>query len=105
MPIARNVRMLPRITPAIHAPRPPPVKVTKTPPQALTISIMVSVRCPVKDLDLRCRRKIGKRPNTSIEKRVRENTWVVEGSRDASTVDAISAELVDIDAGRLQQVS
>jgi len=44
---------------------------------------------------------MGNKPNTSMEKSVRENTWVVDGSRDASTVEAINAELVEIDAGRL----
>jgi hypothetical protein len=44
---------------------------------------------------------MGKRPKTSMEKSVREKTWVVEGSREASTVDAMSAEFVEIEAGRL----
>ncbi len=40
------------------------------------------------------RRKTGKRPKTSMEKRVREKTWPVEGRREASTVDAIRAAFV-----------
>jgi hypothetical protein len=36
-----------------------------------------------------------------MEKSVRENTCVVEGSREASTVDAIIAEFVEMDAGSL----
>lgn len=34
-----------------------------------------------------------------MEKRVKENTWVVDGSRDASTAEAIIAEFVEIEAG------
>lgn len=48
---------------------------------------------------------MGNSPNTSIEKSVRANTSVVEERRDASTVDAISAELVDMEAGKLSQIS
>jgi len=44
---------------------------------------------------------MGKRPNTSMEKREREKTCVVDGNREASTVDAMRAELVEIEAGRL----
>lgn len=36
-----------------------------------------------------------------MEKRVRLKTWVVDLSRDASTVDAIRAALVESDAGNL----
>lgn len=36
-----------------------------------------------------------------MEKRVREKTWVVLGKRDASTVEAIRAALVESDAGNL----
>ena len=48
---------------------------------------------------------MGNRPNTSMENMVREKTWVVEGSREASTVDAMRAELVEMDAGRLAVLS
>jgi hypothetical protein len=44
---------------------------------------------------------MGKRPKISIEKRVREKTWVVDGSLDASTAEAIMAEFVDMDVGSL----
>lgn len=101
MPMARKVMMPPRITPAIQTPLPPPVKVTKTPPHALMMSTIVRARWPCQDMDRRCRRKMGKSPNTSMEKRVNENTCVVEGRRDASTVDAINAEFVEIEAGKL----
>lgn len=37
-----------------------------------------------------------------MENNVNEKTCVVEGSRDASTVDAISAAFVDREAGNLQ---
>lgn len=40
-----------------------------------------------------------------MENRERENTCVVEGSLDASTVEAMSAELVEMEAGRLREVS
>jgi hypothetical protein len=36
-----------------------------------------------------------------MEKRVREKTWVVEVKREASTVEAIKAALVDSEAGNL----
>lgn len=49
----------------------------------------------------KCRRKTGKRPKTSMLKSVRENTCVVEGRREASTVEAIRAALVERDAGNL----
>ena len=100
-PIARKVKMPPRTTPAIQAPRPPPVNVANTAPHALVTSAMVKVRWPGHEIDLSWRRKIGNKPKTSIENKVNENTCVVDGSRDASTVEAIIAELVEIDAGRL----
>jgi hypothetical protein len=40
-----------------------------------------------------------------MEKRVREKTWVVLGKRDARTVDAIRAALVERDAGNLAIIS
>lgn len=40
-----------------------------------------------------------------MEKRVKENTWVVDGSRDASTAEAIIAEFVEIEAGSLSRAS
>jgi len=43
--------------------------------------------------------KHGKSPNTSMENRVRLNTCVVEGRREANTVDAINAAFVERDAG------
>ena len=48
-----------------------------------------------------CRRKMGNKPKTSIEKSVNEKTCVVDSRRDASTVDAINAEFVEMDTGRL----
>jgi hypothetical protein len=45
---------------------------------------------------------MGKRPKTSMENRVRENTCAVDGRREARTVEAIIAEFVEIDAGSLQ---
>lgn len=44
---------------------------------------------------------MGKSPNTSIENSVKLKTSVVEARRDASTVEAMSAALVDNDAGNL----
>ena len=44
---------------------------------------------------------MGKSPKTSIENNVNEKTWVVEGRREAKTVDAIKAALVDNEAGSL----
>ncbi len=67
------------------------------------ISVIAKRRWPDVDSALSCLRKIGKRPKTSMEKRVKENTWVVEGSRDARTAEAIMAEFVDIEAGSLHK--
>lgn len=46
-----------------------------------------------------CRLKTGKSPKTSMEKRVREKTCPVVGSREASTVEAIKAAFVERLAG------
>jgi hypothetical protein len=48
---------------------------------------------------------MGNRPKISIENKVREKTCVVEGSREASTEDAIIAEFVDMEVGSLYQIS
>ena len=40
-----------------------------------------------------------------MEKRVREKTCAVDGSLEASTVEAMTAEFVEKDAGRLEVVS
>jgi hypothetical protein len=53
----------------------------------------------------RWRRNTGNRPNTSIEKRVREKTWVVDVSREASTVEAMRAALVERESGNLGLVN
>lgn len=44
---------------------------------------------------------MGKSPKTSMEKSIRLNTWVVEGSREARTVEAITAAFVEREAGNL----
>lgn len=105
IPIARNVRMLPNIIPAIHAPWPLPVSVANTAPLAVVTNRTVKAIWPRRDLARSWRRKIGNKPNTSMENSVREKTCVVEGSLEARTVDAMSAELVEIDAGRLHAIS
>ena len=43
----------------------------------------------------------GKRPKTSMLNRVRLNTWVVDGRREARTVLAIRAAFVESEAGNL----
>jgi hypothetical protein len=105
IPIPKKVTIPPRITPAIQAPRPPPVNVIKTAPHEVMTSTKVKVKWPRHEIDRRCLLKIGNSPKTSMENKVSENTWVVDGSRDASTVEAISAELVEMDAGRLLHIS
>jgi hypothetical protein len=45
------------------------------------------------------RRKTGKSPKTWMLNRVRLNTELVEGSREASTVEAMRAALVDSEEG------
>lgn len=90
-------------TAALHPPCPFPANATPRPAPAPTTSASVSIRWPRQEICRRWRRKTGKRPNTSMLKRVRENTCVVEGSREASTVDAISAALVEREAGNLSR--
>lgn len=104
MPMQRKVMMLPSMTPAIQAPRPPPVRVANTAPPAVVTKATVRPMLPIRDLARSCRRKMGKRPNNSIENSVSEKTCVVDGKREASTVDAMSAELVEMEAGRLYVV-
>jgi len=101
MPILKNVRMPPKIAPAKNVPRPFPVRVTNRPPHAPVTSAMVRARCPHGDRARSCRRKIGNKPYISMENKVSENTWVVDGKREARTAEAIIAEFVDIEAGKL----
>lgn len=76
-------------------------KVTPKPAPDPRTREKVSNRWPCQETWRRCRRKTGKRPKTSMLKRVRLKTCVVLVSRDASTVEAIRAALVDNDAGNL----
>lgn len=71
------------------------------PAPAPTTRVRVRSKCPRHEIWRRCRRKTGKRPNTSMEKRVREKTCVVEGRREARTVEAMRAALVEREAGNL----
>jgi hypothetical protein len=104
MPIATKVIILPSMTPAIQALRPPPVNVANTAPPAVVTNATVKAMLPFRDFARSCRRNMGKRPNTSIENNVSEKTCVVDGNREASTVDAISAELVEMEAGKLPKI-
>lgn len=52
-----------------------------------------------KEREWRWRRKRGKRPKSWMEKRVRLNTAVVVGRREARTVEAITAALVEREEG------
>jgi hypothetical protein len=97
----RTVRLQPSTTPVTNAVRPPPVRVTNTPPHAAMVSMMVRRRWLDQDRESSSRRKIGNRPNISMEKSVKEKTCVVDGSLEASTADAIIAEFVDMDVGNL----
>lgn len=63
---------------------------------------IVNARWRGQEWCLRCRRKTGKRPKTSMLKSVKLNTWVVEGNREASTVLAMSAAFVEREAGNLR---
>ena len=73
-----------------------------TPAPAEATNITVRTMCPDQEIWRRCRRKTGKRPNTSMEKRVRLKTWVVDGRRDASTVEAMRAAFVEREAGNFE---
>lgn len=102
IPIARRIKILPATLPTIAAVHPPPLMVTPTPLPAPITRKTVVTTCARNDTCLRWRRKTGKRPNTSIENRVSEKTWVVDVRREARTVDAIKAALVEREAGNLQ---
>ena len=93
--------MLPSTQPTIAASQPPPLTVTPTPAPAVKMSRIVVMVCAREETCLRCLRKTGNRPKTSIEKSVREKTWVVELRREASTVEAMRAAFVESDAGNL----
>lgn len=101
-PIPTTVRLPPNTTPKTAYPQPPPEMTMLSPPEAKITSRMVSQRCRVQEWCLRWRRKTGKRPKTSMLKRVREKTCVVVGSREARTVLAIRAAFVEREAGNLQ---
>lgn len=94
------VRMLPRNDPTI-ADAQPPLRVIPTAPPAVITRANVSAACPVQDVCRNCRRKMGNRPKTSMENSIKLNTCVVDGRREASTVDAITAALVEREAGNL----
>jgi len=81
--------------------QPPPLTIIPTPALAPNTNTTVRIRCARHDTWRRWRRNIGNSPKTSMEKRVKEKTCVVDVRRDASTVDAMSAALVDKDAGNL----
>lgn len=73
-PMVRHVSRLPSTTPAVAAFHPPPETVTPTPPPAPMTRNVVRRRWPRQELWRRCRRNTGKRPKTSMEKRVKEKT-------------------------------
>jgi hypothetical protein len=98
----RSVTKPPRTTPRTAYPSPPPEITIPNPPEASTIRKIVSVRCIGQEWCLRCRRKTGKRPNTSMLNRVRLKTCVVDGNREARTVLAIKAAFVESEAGNLE---
>jgi hypothetical protein len=101
MPMHKNVKLHPSTTPARKATRPPPVRVTNKPPHAAMVSKTVRTRWLDREWISSCLRNMGKSPKISIEKRVSQKTCVVDGSLDASTADAIIAELVDMEVGNL----
>lgn len=66
-----------------------------SPEVAVTMRAIVRRTCRGRDTARRWRRKTGNNPKTWILNSVRENTAVVVVSREASTVLAIRAALVD----------
>lgn len=74
--------------------------IPETPPAPRTRK-RVRTRCPRQETWRRCLRKTGKRPKTSMLKRVKLKTCVVLGRREARTVEDIRAALVDSEAGNL----
>jgi hypothetical protein len=103
-PMPRSVTTPPRITPKTAYANPPPEMTIPNTPEASTIRKIVSVRWSGQEWCLRCRRKTGKRPKTSMLNRVRLNTWIVDGSREARTVLAIKAAFVESEAGNLVEL-
>ena len=112
-----NHQLHPPITPTLptpHKPTPPTTafhlaasRLASTMPMpvpAPTTSAKVRKRCPRQEIWRRWRRKTGKSPKTSMLKRVRLKTWVVLGRREARTVEAITAALVDREAGNLVEL-
>jgi hypothetical protein len=104
MPIARIVRIPPRIAPPTPAFQPPPVIVTQSPPPAPRTINAVNIKCPVQDACRTCRLKTGNKPKTSILKSVKLKTSFVYLSREARTVEAIRAAFVDREAGNLVEI-
>lgn len=102
MPIARRIKILPATLPTIAAVHLPPLIVTPTPLPAPMTSKIVIMTCARNDTCRRCRRNTGNKPKTSIENNVSEKTCLVEVRRDARTVDAMRAALVEREAGNLQ---
>ena len=89
-------------TPTIAAFQSPSrTNVTPIPAPAPMTRERVSRRWPRHEMCRRWRRKTGKRPKTSMLKRVRLKTWVVLGSLEARTVEAMRAALVEREAGKL----
>jgi hypothetical protein len=104
IPIARHVRIPPRIAPPTPAFQPLPVMVTQSPPPAPRTINAVNAKCPVQDEFRTCRLKTGNSPNTSMLKSVKLNTSFVYFSREARTVEAIRAAFVDREAGNLAEL-
>lgn len=102
IPMKRPVRKLPRIAPEMAALNPPPeTAMLKLAPAPMTRKPARN-RWPRHETCRKCRRKTGKSPNTSMEKSMNEKTSVVDSSRDARTVAAMIAALVDREAGNLR---
>lgn len=97
-PIARPAMRFPSVIPTTAAFHPPRVTTIPTPPPAPITRSAVRATCQRQDTWRKCLRKTGNSPKTSIEKSVREKTCWVDGSREASTVDAMRAAFVEREA-------
>lgn len=75
--------------------------VTPKPPPATRTRVTVSMRSPCFELWRRCLRKTGNKPKTWMLNNMRLKTCVALRSREAKTVDDITAALVEMGAGNL----
>jgi len=92
------------ITPSTHVTAQPlPTTIIK-PAAAPRTNTAVRRTCRFHDICFKVLLKTGKRPNTWMLKSMREKTWEVSVSREASTTEEVIAALVENEAGKLRSM-